>query len=71
MWLAANGPGEAGAHIEVRTTRGFAKRIPIDQAQLSECRHEEGGPAGVALCQQLVDDLATRIRAVVKEAMRG
>ncbi|MGP9601947.1 hypothetical protein ACT3SY_03880 [Brachybacterium sp. AOP42-E1-35] len=71
MRLGADGPGEIGAYIEISTTRGFSQRIPIDEARLSECRHEEGGPAGIALCQQLVDDLAARIRTVVKEAVRG
>ena len=34
MRLGADGPGETGAYIEVSTTRGFAKRIPIDEARL-------------------------------------
>lgn len=71
MRLGADGPGETGAYIEVSTTRGFATQIPIDEGRLSECRHEEGGPAGIALCQRLVDDLAAQIRTAVKEAVRG
>lgn len=71
MRLGADGPGETGAYIEVSTTRGFAKRIPIDEARLSECRQEQDGAAGIALCQQLVDDLAARIKPAVAEAVRG
>ncbi|MFD0994956.1 hypothetical protein HNR16_001471 [Pseudoclavibacter chungangensis] len=71
MRLGADGPGETGAYIEVSTTRGFAKRIPIDEARLSECRQEQDGAAGIALCQQLVDDLAARIKTAVAEAVRG
>ena len=71
MRLGADGPGETGAYIEVSAPRGFAKRIPIDEARLSECRQELDGPAGIKLCQQLVDDLSARIRTAVKEAVHG
>jgi len=71
MRLGADGPGETGAYIEVSTTHGFAKRIPIDEARLSECREEQEGPAGITLCQQVVDDLVAQIRTAVKEAVRG
>ena len=69
--LGADGPGEIGAYVEVSDPCGFATRIPIDEGRLSECRHEEGGPVGIALCQRLVDDLAAQIRTAVKEAVRG
>lgn len=69
--LGADGPGETGAYIEVGAPPGFVRRIPIDEKRLTKCRQEQDGPAGIALCQQLVDDLAARIRTVVKEAVRG
>src|SRR5699024_2459445 len=71
MRLGADGPGEIGAYVEVSTPRGFATRIPIDEGRLSGCRHEEGGAAGIALCQRLVDDLAAQIRTAATEAARG
>lgn len=70
MRLGADGPGEAGAYIEVSTTGGFLRRIPIEPARLAECRREHDGPTALALCQKFVDDLAAQVRAAVDVATR-
>lgn len=68
MRLRAEGPGENGAYIEVSSQSGFLRRILIDEARLAECRQEDDGPAAMALCQQLVHDLAAQIRTAVDDA---
>lgn len=70
MRLGADGPGEKGAYIEVGAPPGFLRRIPIDDGRLDASRQGDGTRA-MALCQQLVDDLAAQIRTAVKEALQG
>jgi len=66
--LGADGPGETSAFIEVSNHRRFLKRIPIDEARLTECRQENDGPTTMALCQQFVDDLSAQIKTAVGQA---
>ncbi|SDS58105.1 hypothetical protein SAMN04489860_1868 [Paraoerskovia marina] len=71
MRLGAQGPSENGAYIEVSSQDGYLERIPIDDGRLNECRQEGSGPTAMALCQQMVDELAARIRTAVEEALKG
>lgn len=70
MRLGAHGPSKKGAYSEVSNQHGFFEQIPLENGRLDECGQEEGTHA-VTLCQQLVDDLAARIRLAVKRALQG